>query len=272
MSKTKPSFIQRIEQNYAELPPNARKIADHLLHNASDVVSYTVAELANITHTSKATVSRFFRQLGYDSHGDVKHEMNELRAAGYPISIKASEVSGFKAEINRLKLTYENIDNQQIKTLVDNIIASKRITLIGFRNSYPMALHCRQQLQQIRGQIRLLPQPGQTISEDLEDINPDELVIIMGFRRRPKLFASLLSQLSSQQVVLFADPSGQIYKDKVASLFICHLGQEQALDSYAAPMSLISFICNKVLTQMAQSGHKRINRISERFRILNEIE
>ena len=159
LSKTKPSFIQRIEQNYAELPPNARKIADHLLHNASDVVSYTVAELANITHTSKATVSRFFRQLGYDSHGDVKHEMNELRAAGYPISIKASEVSGFKAEINRLKLTYENIDKQQIDALVDKIIASKRITLIGFRNSYPMALHCRQQLQQIRGQIRLLPQP-----------------------------------------------------------------------------------------------------------------
>ncbi|WP_340680813.1 MurR/RpiR family transcriptional regulator [Paraglaciecola sp.] len=272
MSKTKPSFIKRIEQNYTELPPNARKIADHLLHNASDVVSHTVTELANITHTSKATVSRFFRQLGYDSHVDVKHEMNELRSAGYPISMQTNEVSGFKAELNRLKQTFAYIDNQQLTALVESIIKSKRITLIGFRNSYPVALHFRQQLQQIHGQIRLLPQPGQTISEDLEDITADELVIVIGFRRRPKLFATLLEQLDAQQIVLFADPSGQIYKDKVGSLFICQLGQEQALDSYAAPMSLVSVICNKVLTELAQSGHKRVNRISERFRVLNEIE
>ena len=272
MPKNSPSFIQRIELSYAELPPNARKIADHLLHNANDVVAYSVTELATITHTSKATVSRFFRQLGYDSHGDVKQEMHKLRTAGYPISMQASESTGYKAEINRLKQTFENIDETQISALVERIIGSKRITLIGFRNSYPVALHFRQQLQQIHSQIRLLPQPGQTISEELEDLSPDELVIVLGFRRRPKLFAALLSQFSSQQVALFADPSGQIYKDKVSYLFICQLGQEQALDSYAAPMSLIAVICNKVLAKLGQHGHKRINRISERFRLLNEIE
>ena len=272
LSKTSPSFIQRIERHYTELPPNARKIADHLLHNANDVVAYSVTELATITHTSKATVSRFFRQLGYNSHGDVKLEMNALRTTGYPISMQAAKLTGYKAEINRLKQTFENIDPSQFDSLIDSIIQSKRITLIGFRNSYPVALHFRQQLQQIHGHIRLLPQPGQTMSEELEDIHPDELFIVIGFRRRPRIFSALLSQLSDQQVVLFADPSGQIYKDKVSNLFICQLGQEQALDSYGAPMSLIAVICNQVVTKLGPKGHKRINQISERFRLMNEIE
>lgn len=272
MPKTNPSFIQRIELHYAELPPNARKIADHLLHNANDVVTYSVTELATITHTSKATVSRFFRQLGYDSHGDVKLEMNALRTTGYPINMQAAKLTGYKAEISRLKQTFENIDPSQFDSLIANIIQSKRITLIGFRNSYPVALHFRQQLQQIHGNIRLLPQPGQTMSEELEDIHADELFIVVGFRRRPKIFSALLSQLSAQQLVLFADPSGQIYKDKVSSLFICQLGQEQALDSYGAPMSLIAIICNTVMAKLGSNGHKRINQISERFRLMNEIE
>jgi DNA-binding MurR/RpiR family transcriptional regulator len=265
-------FTQRIERLYGELSPNGRKLADHLLHNSQDIITCTVAELATITQTSKATVSRFFRQLGYDSHFDVKREMNELRASGYPISTYSSDITGYKAELNRLKQTFDNIDNQQLLQFIDDIVQAKRITLIGFRNSYPVALHFRQQLLQIKTGVRVLPYPGQSISEDLEDIAADELIIFIGFRRRPRIFASLLKQFSHHKVALFADPSGQVYKDNTHYLFICQLGQEQALDSYAAPMSLISVICNKVLSTQTSQGQKRIANISARFSLLDELE
>lgn len=265
-------FTQRIERLYSELSPNGRKLANHLLHNSQDIINCTVAELATITHTSKATVSRFFRQLGYDSHFDVKREMNELRASGYPISTDVTDVTGYKSELNRLKQTFDNINNEHLLQLIDDIVQAKRITLFGFRNSYPVALHFRQQLQQIKTQVKVLPYPGQSISEDIEDIQSDELIIFLGFRRRPKIFSELLKQFSQHKVALFADPSGQIYKDNCHYLFICQLGQEQALDSYAAPMSLISVICNKVLAVLSSQGHKRIGRISERFRQLEELE
>lgn len=265
-------FTQRIERLYSELSPNGRKLADHLMHHSQDVINCTVAELATITQTSKATVSRFFRQLGYESHFDVKQEMNELRAAGYPINTHSSDVTGYKAELTRLKQTFENIDNQQLSHFIDDIIQAKRITLIGFRNSYPVALHFRQQLQQIKTQIRVLPYPGQTLSEDLQDLEPDELIIVFGFRRRPKIFAEMLQHVSQHKVALFADPSGQIYKANTDYLFICQLGQEQALDSYAAPMSLIAIISNKVLTKLASQGQKRVASISDRFRLLDELE
>lgn len=266
------SFTQRIEQCYPDLSLNQRKIADHLLHHSLDIVAYTVADIAVKTATSKATVSRFFRQLGYDSHANVKQELIALRTSGYPISVQTNEEVSYQNELARIKKTFESIAPNQLQSFVDKIIKASRITLIGFRNSYPVAMHFRQQLQQIHSQIRLLPHPGQSISEDLQDISSDELIIMFGFRRRPKLFASLLKQFNRKNVVLFADPSGQIYKDDVEQLFICQLGQELALDSYAAPMSLIAVICNNVLNQLQAKGKARVKDISERFSHLNEIE
>ena len=45
------------------------------------------------------------------------------------------------------------------------MVAARRIVVIGMRNAYPAALHLRQQLLQARGQVLVLPQPGQSLSE-----------------------------------------------------------------------------------------------------------
>jgi DNA-binding MurR/RpiR family transcriptional regulator len=266
------TFSQRIAQQYGKLSPQGRKLADHLLHNNQDMLHCTVAQLAEMTETSKATVSRFFRQLGYDSHLDAKSEINALRTSGYPINLHDSDSGDYQAELSRIQQTFDNIDAHSLQTFINQLSAANRITLIGFRNSYPVAMHFRQQLQQIHGQVRLLPLPGQSIGEDLEDLLADEVFIVIGFRRRPKLFNALLQRLPKSQLTVFADPSGQLYQDNVAHLFICQLGHERALDSYAAPMSLIAVICNKLLAQLGHHAKQRIASISKSFSELGEIE
>lgn len=264
-------FKQRIEQHYQQLSPNGRKIADHLLHNPLDVVSSSVAIIADKTATSKATVSRFFRQLGYASHQHAKQELNALRATGYPLYTESQGSDLLAQELQRIQQTWHNIDEQSLDTLISAICHAPQITIIGFRNSYPVALHFRQQLVQIRSNVKLLPQPGQTLGEELQDLDPNELVLIIGFRRRPKIFNALIQQLRQHNVALLADPSGQLYCEQVKHLIICQLGQEQALDSYAAPMSIISVICNRVFASMEQSAQQRISTISARYVDLDEL-
>lgn len=272
LSKTSQTFLQRIEEHYPALSSNARTIADRLLHNPMDVVNYSVADLAQLTQTSKATVSRFFRQIGYDSHQLAKQELIDLRVKGYPLGADFSHNSDFEDELTRVKQTLNNIEATHLEQFTQAICSASRVTLIGFRNSYPLALHFRQQLLQLRSKVRLLPQPGQTLSEELQDISQDELFIVMGFRRRPKLLSSLIASIPKQQIVLLADPSGHSYKEQVKLLIVCQLGQSMALDSYAAPMSVISIVCNKVLTNLGSSARKRIEDISKDFERLSEIE
>lgn len=264
-------FVLRIEQYYQQLSPNARKVANYLQHNPLDVLNFSVAELAQITDTSKATVSRFFRQLGYENHQDVKKELRRVRHSGYPVSL-SHDNDHINQELARIKQTWENINAQEIQKLTKAISGASRITLVGFRNSYPVALHFRQQLLQIRGKIRLLPQPGQTLGEEIEDLEADELVILVAFRRRPKVIEKLINKLQGHHLVMMADPSAQIYKDKVSQLLICQLGQEMPLDSYAAPMSVISVLANQLLAASPKQGKQRIASISNLFQDLDELE
>jgi DNA-binding MurR/RpiR family transcriptional regulator len=265
-------FVTRIEQCYQQLSPNARKVANYLQHNPLDVLNFSVAEIAEITHTSKATVSRFFRQLGYANQQDVKKELRTIRHSGYPVSLSHVDNDYINQELSRIRHTWESISAKHIQRFTQSISKASRITIIGFRNSYPVALHFRQQLLQIRGKIRLLPQPGQTLGEEIEDIEPDELVILVAFRRRPKIIEKLIDKLQGNQLVLMADPSAQIYKEKVGQLFICQLGQEMPLDSYSAPMSVISVICNQLLAHTPKQGKQRIASISKQYRDLDELE
>lgn len=265
------TFLVRIEHNYEGLSPNARKVADYLQQNPLDVINTSVAEIASITGTSKATVSRFFRQLGYESHLDVKKELRSLRASGYPVITEQTDNDFVTQELERVRQTWNNVKPEDIDWFTDKLCTSSRITVIGFRNSYPMALHFRQQLLQIRENVRLLPQPGQTLSEELPGGPEDELYVVFGFRRRPDVFGALIDSLSDKNVVLMGDPSAQIYKSRVSRLIICHLGQAAALDSYAAPMSVVSAICNGVLEKLPDA-QSRIKSISSIYQSLDELE
>ncbi|WP_414692587.1 MurR/RpiR family transcriptional regulator, partial [Paraglaciecola chathamensis] len=111
-------FIVRIEQQYQGLSPNARLIADHLQHTPLDVLSCSVAEIAQKTQTSKATVSRFFRQLGYQSHHDAKTELNAFRANGYPMYMESDQSGALNREIQRIEQTWSNLDQDQLSGLI----------------------------------------------------------------------------------------------------------------------------------------------------------
>ena len=66
------NVLNQIEKHYALLSPAGKRIAQYLQQTPLAVISQSTAQIAEKTQTSKATVSRFFRQLGFDSHQQAK--------------------------------------------------------------------------------------------------------------------------------------------------------------------------------------------------------
>lgn len=265
-------ILERIDSKYPQLSPNARLIANFLQQQPLALLSLSMAELASATNTSKATVSRFFRQLGYQSHQEARQTLSQLRHSGVPLQDIKATTGVLDAELDNLRTTFDSLDEQRLDTVAQAIADAPAVTLFGYRNSYPVAMHCRQQLIQIRPKVRLLPQPGQSVGEDLLDIDKEQFVIVMGFRRRPRGFGKLIERLADHKTLLLTDPSGQIYNQKVDHLLVCQLGQHFAFDSYAAPMSLVSVLCNKVYQRVGSNASTRATAISSLYEGLDEIE
>lgn len=269
MNNTLP-FLQRIEQNYGELSPSAREIATFLQNDPLLVLKLSTADIAKSCNTSKATVSRFFRQLGYQSHLVLK---KELRAQGQPVASSEDDKLFLQGEYQRIKQAWDYLQRYGINNIASTISTAERISIFGYRNSYPIAMHLQRQLLQLRDRVRLLPQPGQTISEELHGIVEEEVAIVLGFRRRPRVFKHLLNELKKcTSIILLTDSTGQIYKDDVDHLLVCSLGEELAMDSYAAPMSLISMLCHAVYNTLGDEATQRSTAITEGYRALGELE
>jgi DNA-binding MurR/RpiR family transcriptional regulator len=262
---------QRIWAVYHRLTPQERKAADALIAHQADLATYRAAELAVLADVSKATMSRLFRRLGFQDFDEMREHVRSLRSRGEPrqanpnTDTKAVIAADHEAIVAALR------DND-LTSAISAISAAQRVLILGWRNSYPVALHARQQLSQARPEVRLAPTPGQTIGEDLVDLGPDDVVIIFGFRRRPDGFAAALAQAGATgaTVILIADPT---LRARGATILLqCPIQGPLAFDSYASAMTLISVLADGVLTLQGAAGQARVSRISDAYAAMGEVE
>ncbi|ARJ41031.1 MurR/RpiR family transcriptional regulator [Pantoea alhagi] len=272
---------ERLRQHYGQLSPQEQRIADFVFDHFDDLISYNSAELARLSGVSKATVSRLFRRLGYEKYKDMRDELRTLRQSGMPLTDNRDAVQGntllsrhYKQEIANLTQWVNSIDPQCFSEIIAALGQARRIFIIGMRNGWPVALHLRQQLLQARTQVHILPQPGQTLGEELVDISADDLVIAVAFRRRPRIMKSLLLQLQQQAVpvVLLCEPQAQSIIPLARWPLCTPLDSVSAFDSYSAAMSLVNLLANALLHEGLAQGRQRIHAIADLYQQLDELE
>jgi DNA-binding MurR/RpiR family transcriptional regulator len=267
---------ERIGRHYPELGPQEQKAADTLLDHLGDLAMYNAAELSRLSGVSKATMSRLFRRLGFADYNEVKEHTRTLRASGVPVAAhEEGDLAAHLAyELDNLRRTFEQLDAGQLGAATEALASAGQLLLIGFRNSFPLALHLRQQLQQCRGNVAAAPQPGQSIGEELAGYGAGDVVLLLGFRRRPVAFAAVLeaAAASGATTVLIGDPSARRFAAKANIWLECPVDSVSAFDSYASAMSLMSVLANGVLTVRAKAGRDRIREATGLFSTLGELE
>ncbi|ASY74457.1 MurR/RpiR family transcriptional regulator [Pectobacterium polaris] len=272
---------ERLRDRYSELSPQEQRVADFIFDHFDDLISYNSAELARLSSVSKATVSRLFKRLGYPSYRDMRDELRTLRQSGMPLADNRDAVQGntllarhYKQEMANLTQWINQIDPVQFGAVIQALMQAQRLCLIGLRNSYPVALHLRQQLLQIRQQVTLLTQPGQTLSEELVDLTAQDVVIVVAFRRRPRLIQPLLAQLQKRgvPVLLLCEPQVSTLMSLATWSLCVPLDSVSAFDSYSSAMSLVNVISNALLHEMLRDGRQRIHQIVDLYGELDELE
>lgn len=272
---------ERLRSHYPQLSPQEQRVSDFVFDHFDDLISYNSAELARLSGVSKATVSRLFKRLGYEKYKDMRDELRTLRQSGMPLTDNRDAVQGntllarhYKQEMANLTQWVNSIDAAQFSEVVQQLVSRKRIFIIGMRNAYPVALHFRQQLLQARSGIRLLPQPGQTLSEELAGVAPDDMVVVMAFRRRPRIIKPLLQQLQNDKIptLVMCEPQAQAVMALARWQLCAPLDSVSAFDSYASANSLINLLANAVLHESLSEGRQRIHQIADLYRHLDELE
>lgn len=274
---------KRIDESYAALSPQERCVADFLLDHLGDLAVFSSADISRETGVSKATVSRLFRKLGFADFKEVREHARSMRNRGVPmiapgVSGADAESTGLErhaaAEVENIVRTIGRLGDGRLDEAVDLLAGARSVLVIGMRNAYPVALHLDRQLTQVRPGVRVAPQPGQTIGEEIAGLASGDVVVLVGFRRRPAVFARLAAALadSPADVVLLADGTGREYAVHARCWLEVSLDSGGAFDSYAAAMSAVGLLANGVLNRLVSSGRRRVGAIDTAYEELAEIE
>jgi DNA-binding MurR/RpiR family transcriptional regulator len=272
---------ERLRSHYPQLSPQEQRVGDFVFDHFDDLISYNSAELARLSGVSKATVSRLFKRLGYEKYKDMRDELRTLRQSGMPLTDNRDAVQGntllarhYKQEMANLTQWVNEVDTAQFAEVVQHLANSKRVFVVGLRNAYPVALHFRQQLLQARGGIQVLPQPGQTLSEELVEVTQEDMVVVLAFRRRPRIIKPLLQQLQHDGIptLVICEPQAQAIIALARWQLCAPLDSVSAFDSYASANSLINLLANALLHELLTEGRQRIHQIADLYSHLDELE
>lgn len=141
MTTAKGGAYVRINSNYALLLPTEKRIADYILKNSSRAGALSIAEIAENSGASKATVTRFCKRLGFNGFKDFR--ISAIKDAGASLNNFESITT---AHVGSQVMSFDRICNSNAQACADTrllldepllahaarlILSKKRIFLIG---------------------------------------------------------------------------------------------------------------------------------------------
>lgn len=272
MSKTLDS---RILDVFEELSPSEQRLADIVLEHQRDLASYSATELASLAGVSKATAARLFKRLGYKSFQEVRRQARSMRHWGSPLHTLLEATDKTKVDTNLLMhlnndltnvtRTFEALRGDRIDTAVDALVSAERIWVLGLRNSYSMAHYARFLLTLLKPDVRLIPAGGLSFAEEVVNMEAGDVLLAIGFRRRPRILQDLLQRAhrAGVMIIFVTDPSASQITKHADIVLRCHNRGAHFTDSYTAAMSLLNYLASAVAYRLGDAARKRVDGIDE---------
>ena len=140
--------LARMRGVYPSLPPSERKVVDFVLANFEDVIRMTLAELAQRSTVSDATVVRLCRSLGYNNFLELRISLTRSIsdsprliyddvAEGDPSGTIARKV--LRTAVQAVQDTLEMLDDEAFERAVQMMHTADRILIVGVGTSGPLA-------------------------------------------------------------------------------------------------------------------------------------
>lgn len=274
-----------ITKHYEKLPATERKLADIVLDFPGELASYTATELAELAGVSKAAATRFFKRLGFSSFEEARRMARDSQKWGSPLYLQSENQLNespsqhiqqyLKEEISNLTKTLNDISFDELDDICHSIVKAKKLWILGYRNSQYIAAYTRWQFIQFRSNVTLLPSGlGETLGEYIAEISKDDLVIVIGIRRRVAILPEVMQAIYAKgaPILYLTDPTASkttayakwIIKSAVANSYL--------FDSYTSIMSIARFLAIESYRVAGKKGRDHLKMIETEHANLREFE
>lgn len=282
-SHVKKSFVGRIRDQLDQLSPSERRLAEFALDLPGDLAGYSASELATLAQVSNATVTRFVRRLGYESFDDARKHVRSEQRAGSPLVMAATahateavadDVVGAHRQqsLANIDATYRRLSSTEIEQIAAAILSARKVWVVGFRSSLPLAMYFRWQLLQTVPSAQVIPGAGETLGEHLAGIGADDIVIVFALRRRIRQMPTVVAQLAKAcPNLVYITERNAATKTPAKWSLQCDVQGPGVLDNHTAVIGLCHLIVTQAMTLAGNPGRRHLGLVEAFHDALDEI-
>ncbi len=253
MSNTN-DLTNRINERYSTMSKGQKLLATYITDHYDKAVFLTAAKLGEVVGVSESTVVRFAAHLGYKGYPQFVKALEELvrtrldSAREIEVTygrISRSKVleSVLKTDMERLKGTFEKIDQNAFELAVETILTARRIYVIGIRSCAPLASFLAFYLNLIlEDVIQLHTNSSSELFEQMVRISKEDVIIGISFPRYSlrTLKALEFANNRSAKVITLTDSVHSPINLYSSCNLIAESDMASIVDSLVAPLSVIN--------------------------------
>ncbi|QZY56886.1 MurR/RpiR family transcriptional regulator [Crassaminicella profunda] len=270
-------LIKIIQKSFSRLSKGQKLIAQFITNNYDKAAFMTASKLGNKVGVSESTVVRFANALGYDGYPQLQKELQELIKTKLT-TVQRLEMSDdytnegavlkkvLKADMDNIKATIEEIDDEVFQNVVDSVFKAKRVYILGLRSSSTLAEYLGFYLNLILDNVKIVTAGVSDVYEQMLRVGKDDVVIGISFPRYSTNTLNALNYTKELGATVIGITDSQV--SPIASIsdytLVARSNMVSFVDSLVAPLSLINALVVAV-------GMKEKSEISSTFDRLEKI-
>ena len=253
-NKNTNKLLNKIDKNYEQMSKGQKLLADYILKNYDKAVFLTAAKLGQVGGVSESTVVRFATQLGYQGYPGfqkaleelVRNKLNSIQRMEVTYGrISQSEIlaSVLQSDIEKIKLTLANMDQNAFELAVETILNAKRIYVVGIRSCAPLANFLSFYLNLIFDNVTSVhTNSSSEIFEQLIRIGAEDVIIGISFPRYSMRTLKALEFASNRKakVITLTDSVHSPMTLYSSCNLIARSDMASIVDSLVAPLSVVN--------------------------------
>lgn len=196
------SVIPMIEASYSRLTPSEKNIADFFIHN-QEKMDFSSQNIAKLLYTSKPTLSRFARKIGYHGYREFIYQYEETF-----IEKKETITGNTRMVLNAyqelLNKTYNLVDEAQIMRIADYLNRAEKVLVCGCGSSGLASKEMELRFMRIGVDVDSLTDPDMI---RMSSVFQDKRSLVFGFslsaRRKEVLYLLEEAHKKGAKTILF---------------------------------------------------------------------
>ncbi len=256
-----------------------QKLIGGFILNSYDKAAFmTASKLGKTVKVSESTVVRFAAELGYDGYPAMQKALQEM-IRGKLTSLQRIEVSEgrignhevlptvMQSDIEKIRMTLEEIDRTSFDASVTAIAEAKRIYVLGVRSSAALAGFMSFYFNLIFGNVtQVTSTSASEMFEQILHASEGDVVIGVSFPRYSKRTVKAMEYAGSRgaTVIAITDSEASPLAEIAKYTLLAKSDMASFVDSLVAPLSLVNALIVAV-------GRKNTDQLSRTFESLERI-